>query len=65
MGWPGPVTHRQFEAWLAWWKMQAERSGGPRAVEDEPAQDEMTVEQAARASKARWQGRKLRAQQNG
>jgi hypothetical protein len=66
MGWPGPVTHRQHEAFLAWLAMQAERMGHkPRAAEDEPAQDEMTVEQAARASKARWRGRKLRAQQNG
>lgn len=61
MGWPGPVSHRQFEAWLAWQVMQGERL--KRRPVDEPAQEEMSLEDATRASKARWRGRKLRAQQ--
>jgi hypothetical protein len=24
MGWPGPMTHRQFQAWQSWWEIHRE-----------------------------------------
>lgn len=56
MGWPGPMTHRQGRAWVAWINLQA----GPAKEPDGP-EPELTVEQAAKASKARWAARKRRA----
>lgn len=44
MGWPGPMTHVQFEAWKEWFAWQAENES-KAAPAEKPAKNQISSEQ--------------------
>lgn len=62
MGWPGPVTHRQYLAWIEWFAIRNEemgltpggQPGTPTPRQPARPEREYTAAEASAFAKARW-----------